>query len=111
MLNETTGIAPSTDLLILKCVFSLQVLYTTLKRCSLGSKIEIPVDTDWTGHLRGKKSNMVPPPYSVLMAEQYGLGKHQNINGRDYVVVTSKSGNPQLIPVRAPSAFLFQYSA
>lgn len=99
------------NLLILKCVFSRQVLYTTLKRCSLGSKIEIPADTAWTGHLGDKKSSMVPPPYSVLMAEQYGLGKHQNINGRDYMVINSKSGNPQLIPVRAPSAFLFQYSA
>jgi len=92
-------------------MFSLQVLYTTLKRCSLGSKIEIPADTDWARHVGDKKSNMVPPPYSVLMAEQYGLGKHQKINGRDYMVINSKSGNPQLIPVRAPSAFLFQYSA
>jgi len=92
-------------------MFSRQVLYTTLKRCSLGSKIEIPADVGWTGHLGDKKFNMVPPPYSVLMAEQYGLGKHQKINGRDYMVVTSNSGNPQLIPVRAPSAFLFQYSA
>jgi hypothetical protein len=87
------------------------VFYTTLKRCYVGSKIEIPTDTDWTGHLGHKKSDMFPPPYSVLMSEQYGLGKHQKINGRDYLVINSKSGDPQLIPVRAPSAFLFQYSA
>jgi hypothetical protein len=45
------------------------------------------------------------------MQQQHGFGKHQIINGRDYLVINSKSGDPQLIPVRAPSAFLFQYSA
>jgi hypothetical protein len=45
------------------------------------------------------------------MSDQYGLGKRQKINGREYLVINSKSGDPQLIPVRAPSAFLFQYSA
>jgi hypothetical protein len=111
MLKETTGTVPSSDLLILKCLFSRQVLYTTMKRCCIGSKIHVPTDTDWTGHPGYKKSDMLPPPYSVLMKEQYGLAKHRHINGRDYVVINSKSGDPQLVPVRSPSAFLFQYSA
>ncbi|XP_069680618.1 glutamate receptor ionotropic, delta-1 [Periplaneta americana] len=87
-----------------------EVFYTTVKRCSQGAEIELP-DTDWTGNVGYKKSQMFPPPYSVLMQQQPGLGKHQNINGRDYLVINSKTGDPQLIPVRSPSAFLFQYSA
>ncbi|KAJ4452231.1 hypothetical protein ANN_03749 [Periplaneta americana] len=82
------------------------VFYTTVKRCSQGAEIELP-DTDWTGNVGYKKSQMFPPPYSVLMQQQPGLGKHQNINGRDYLVINSKTGDPQLIPVRSPSAFLF----
>jgi hypothetical protein len=94
----------------LVCLFSRKVLYTTLKRCSIGSKIEIS-DADWTGNYGYNKSQIFPPPYSVVMQQQHGFGKHQKINGRDYLVINSKSGDPQLIPVRAPSAFLFQYSA
>jgi hypothetical protein len=111
MSNERTDIVLSSDNLILLCLFSRQVIYTTLKRCSIGNKIEIPRDTYWTGHHGYKKSDMLPPPYSVLMKQEYSLGKHQNINGRDYLVINSESGDTQLIPVRAPSAFLFQYSA
>jgi hypothetical protein len=72
--------------------------------------MEIP-DIDWTGNLGYKKSHLFPPSYSSLMQQQHGFGKHQSINGRDYLVINSKSGDPQLIPVRAPSSFLFQYSA
>jgi hypothetical protein len=68
-------------------------------------------DTDWTGNLGYKKSQLFPPPYSSLMQQEHGFGKHQHINGRDYLVINSKAGDPQLIPVRAPSSFLFQYSA
>lgn len=32
-----------------------------------------------------------------------------NINGRDYVILPTKSGGKRLIPLRTPSAFLFQY--
>ncbi|XP_033607033.1 ionotropic receptor 93a isoform X2 [Cryptotermes secundus] len=87
-----------------------EVFYTTMKRCSAGNKTEIS-DIDWTGNLGYKKSQLFPPSYSSLMQQQHGFGKHQNINGRDYLVINSKPGDPQLIPVRAPSSFLFQYSA
>ncbi|PSN56156.1 Ionotropic receptor 76b [Blattella germanica] len=88
-----------------------EVMYTTVKRCAAGTKIEVP-DTDWNGNVGYKKSQLFPPPYSVFMQQQPPpFGKHQNINGRDYLVINNKTGGPQLIPVRSPSAFLFQYSA
>ncbi|XP_031832932.2 ionotropic receptor 76b isoform X1 [Nomia melanderi] len=34
----------------------------------------------------------------------------QLINGRNYYVVTDRGGDKRLIPIRTPSAFLFQYS-
>lgn len=37
-------------------------------------------------------------------------GVKRLINGRDYLVFKNKNGESQLIPVRAPSATLFQYS-
>ncbi|OAD54940.1 Glutamate receptor delta-2 subunit, partial [Eufriesea mexicana] len=37
--------------------------------------------------------------------------KQQLINGRSYYVVTEPDGDQKLIPIRAPSAFLFQYAA
>ena len=86
------------------------MLFTTVKRCSAGTKIELP-ESDWTGNVGYKKYQLFPPPYSVLMQNQPAFGKHQNINGRDYLVINNKTGDPQLIPVRSPSAFLFQYSA
>ncbi|XP_043490724.1 glutamate receptor ionotropic, delta-2 isoform X2 [Polistes fuscatus] len=39
------------------------------------------------------------------------LGKRHNINGRNYYVVVDRSGSQRLIPIRTPSAFLFQYTA
>jgi hypothetical protein len=80
-----------------------------MKRCSVGNRIETS-DIHWADNFAYKKSQMFPPPYSVLMQQQHGFGKHQNINGRDYLVINSQTGNPRLIPVRSPSAFLFQYS-
>lgn len=38
-------------------------------------------------------------------------GKKHNINGRDYYVVMDRHGDQRLIPIRTPSAFLFQYTA
>ncbi|XP_033366158.1 glutamate receptor ionotropic, delta-2 isoform X2 [Bombus vosnesenskii] len=37
--------------------------------------------------------------------------KQQFINGRSYYVVTNPYGDRKLIPIRTPSAFLFQYAA
>ncbi|XP_070160806.1 glutamate receptor ionotropic, delta-2 isoform X1 [Polyergus mexicanus] len=38
-------------------------------------------------------------------------GKKHNINGRDYYIVMNRYGDQRLIPIRTPSAFLFQYTA
>ena len=35
----------------------------------------------------------------------------KNINGRDYMIMHGKNGDSRLVPMRTPSAFLFQYSA
>uniref|UniRef100_A0A1B0CLI0 Uncharacterized protein n=2 Tax=Lutzomyia longipalpis TaxID=7200 RepID=A0A1B0CLI0_LUTLO len=89
------------------------------------------------GHLRGKsnthKENFTadsmtpPPPYTTLfhrsrnilggiteqnvfaMRETNTL-QRKNINGREYVVVQGSDGVSRLIPLRVPSAALFQYS-
>ncbi|KAK1129910.1 hypothetical protein K0M31_019610 [Melipona bicolor] len=45
-------------------------------------------------------------PDNVLMQR-----KQQLINGRSYYVVTNPYGDRKLIPIRTPSAFLFQYAA
>lgn len=37
-------------------------------------------------------------------------GKKHNINGRDYYIVMDRYGDQRLIPIRTPSAFLFQYT-
>ncbi|XP_076293253.1 ionotropic receptor 76b isoform X2 [Lasioglossum baleicum] len=37
-------------------------------------------------------------------------GKQQVINGRNYYVVVDRGGDRRLIPIRTPSAFLFQYA-
>lgn len=37
-------------------------------------------------------------------------GKTQTINGRDYMVFQNEDGSTRLIPMRTPSATLFQYA-
>lgn len=57
-----------------------------------------------------------PPPYNSLFKTPYlnslnnANGEKQLINGREYYVVKSPSGTTRLVPVRAPSALLFQYN-
>lgn len=53
-----------------------------------------------------------PPPYHSLFYPPFAFnnnGKKKSINGRDYWVVESM-GQIRLIPVRTPSALLFQYT-
>lgn len=67
-----------------------------------------------------------PPPYTSIYSGNNPSGDNNPanqpnysnqlhgvkrlINGRDYLVFKNKNGDSQLIPVRAPSATLFQYS-
>ncbi|XP_076641719.1 ionotropic receptor 76b isoform X2 [Halictus rubicundus] len=64
----------------------------------------------------------LPPPKQVHFLNEipqanYGNSQHvltqgeqQLINGRNYYVVVDRGGDRKLIPIRTPSAFLFQYS-
>ncbi|KAJ8909466.1 hypothetical protein NQ315_011235 [Exocentrus adspersus] len=61
-----------------------------------------------------KKFTPPPPSYQSLFYPpfKYSNGNYQkkNINGRDYWVVNNKEGARELIPLRTPSALLFQWS-
>ncbi|XP_017060059.1 glutamate receptor 2 [Drosophila ficusphila] len=46
----------------------------------------------------------------VLLGGDPGGGVRRLINGRDYMVFRQPNGQSQLVPVRSPSAALFQYS-
>jgi glutamate receptor, ionotropic, invertebrate len=73
--------------------------------------------------LGGKKQLSPPPPYTTLYnrftndtnlmkfkTDNYRDGVRQVINGRDYMVVKDLDGSSKLIPMRTPSAALFQYT-
>lgn len=51
-------------------------------------------------------------PQSLQQNNASGLFKPRKhcVNGRDYYVVIDNSGDQRLIPIRTPSAFLFQYT-
>lgn len=57
-----------------------------------------------------------PPPYHTIFQEKFSNppdtpeGKKKIINGRDYWVIKNHDGDTRLIPVRTPSALLFQYT-
>lgn len=50
-----------------------------------------------------------PPPYHTLFGAPE-KSKKKKINGRDYWVMHSDSGESNLVPIRTPSALLFQYT-
>lgn len=71
------------------------------------------------------ESNATPPPaYASLFARSRNkiwtsdkldktpdsAGIQQFINGRDYMVFKNEDGESRLIPIRTPSAALFQYA-
>ena len=59
-----------------------------------------------------------PPPYGAIFVngkaknfdESNGQGQMKTINGRNYTVVKDNNGSSQLVPMRTPSAALFQYT-
>ncbi|XP_071568283.1 glutamate receptor ionotropic, delta-1 isoform X1 [Temnothorax nylanderi] len=51
------------------------------------------------------------PPYPNVPLNDVTQGKKHCINGRDYYIVMDRYGDQRLIPIRTPSAFLFQYTA
>lgn len=78
-----------------------------------------------TKTLKKHHSNVTPPPaYATLFNrnkifttndyikshETNAGGKTQVINGRDYMVFQNEDGSTRLIPIRTPSATLFEYA-
>lgn len=77
-----------------------------------------------TNTLKKNHSNVTPPPaYATLFhrnkvfttndyikSQEMSAGKTQTINGRDYMVFQNEDGSTRLIPMRTPSATLFQYA-
>lgn len=54
-----------------------------------------------------------PPPYHTLFSPPFTYssnGSKQIINGREYWVVKSIQGETILVPIRTPSALIFQYT-
>lgn len=51
------------------------------------------------------------PPLIHQNKGDFKQKRTQYINGRNYYIVISNDGDQRLIPIRAPSAFLFQYAA
>ncbi|XP_033149329.1 LOW QUALITY PROTEIN: glutamate receptor ionotropic, kainate 2 [Drosophila busckii] len=49
-------------------------------------------------------------PGLVLPDEKNGAGVRRLINGRDYMVFRNADGHSQLVPIRSPSAALFQFT-
>lgn len=52
-----------------------------------------------------------PPPLYQNIGTVQDFAKKQIINGRDYYIITEQDGDKRLVPIRTPSAFLFQYAA
>ena len=50
-----------------------------------------------------------PPPIYELNDEATNNNKTYSINGREYYIAKDESGDQRLIPIRTPSAYLFQY--
>ncbi|XP_012062474.1 PREDICTED: glutamate receptor 1 [Atta cephalotes] len=67
-----------------------QLVYTTKNQLFDKRNIQLPF------------SNI---PYDIVQGKKYC------INGRDYYIVFDRYGDQRLIPIRTPSAFLFQYTA
>lgn len=53
-----------------------------------------------------------PPPYESLFGKKSKINfestRSEIINGREYYVIESSNGDKKLIPVRAPSSFLYR---
>ena len=57
-----------------------------------------------------KLYNRSPPPFYQTI-QNFRDAKKYSINGREYYVIKGNSGDTRLIPIRVPSAYLFQQFA
>ncbi|XP_045478920.1 glutamate receptor U1 isoform X1 [Harmonia axyridis] len=86
--------------------------YNKRNDVSYGHTLRGGVTPIYKGHLESNvlNFNKTPPPaYHTLFSMQNG-GKKKIINGREYWVTDERHAGPKLIPARAPSAMLFQYT-
>ncbi|XP_035731946.1 uncharacterized protein LOC118445936 isoform X2 [Vespa mandarinia] len=84
------------------------------KQSSWRSRLPLYATTN-NNHWRDNNVSVIkrspPPLYQYNAGNTSFMGKRHNINGRNYYVVVDRSGGQRLIPIRTPSAFLFQYTA
>lgn len=87
--------------------------YLNVKITSKWPNTEIQKDTTRT-ITKVKFDDSLPPPYESLFGKNSRFKKltekneHRVINGREYWVVNTMNGDQRLIPLRTPSAFLYQ---
>lgn len=108
----------ATGLAIATCVFLIEVLWRlSHKRCKQRIRGN-PLFVQQFGNKNNSKfdvASITPPPsYHALFKPPFTYGPEQGvkkqINGREYWVINKNDGFNQLIPLRTPSALLFQYS-
>lgn len=110
-----------TGLAVATCVFLLEILWRQCsKKCNKqrGEARNNPILVKQ--FRRNSKTKLdvdfttPPPSYHALFRPPFAFspdqGVKKNINGREYWVLNKSDGFSQLIPLRTPSALLFQYS-
>lgn len=96
-------------------IFLFEIIYACIsyrvKNRKVKHKSHVPKEKSRTHSSKNlliekrRNSSVNSPGAENLMIQ----GKQQFINGRNYYVITDKDGDQRLIPIRTPSAFLFQY--
>lgn len=110
-----------TGLAIATCVFLLEILWRlSAQKCKRKRNVsrQRPVLVEPYNNKNNSSlvvSSVTPPPsYNALFNPPFSFKPHQGvkkyINGREYWVINKSDGFNQLIPLRTPSALLFQYT-
>lgn len=105
--------------------FHIQIIFKCINRRPNFDRIKIHHSTlIRKPHTKKLAKNVTPPPaYATLFnrskiftTEEYikpfdtETGVKKVINGRQYMVYRNSDGEPRLVPIRTPSAALFQYA-
>ncbi|XP_072376313.1 glutamate receptor ionotropic, delta-2 [Diabrotica undecimpunctata] len=108
-------------LAVATCVFLMEILWRKWVKQYQLRKQHVHTRNWFEVHNNMKKpknffsENITPPPsYQTLFKPPFSFaeegGYKKQINGRDYWIVDKKNGFRQMIPLRTPSALLFQFS-
>ncbi|CAG9854178.1 unnamed protein product [Phyllotreta striolata] len=100
------------------CVFLMEVLWRVCQRRYRKRKAGRMRANGWPNNHKSRafRSNLQvtpPPSYQTLFKPPFYYergGTKKFVNGRDYWIVDGKNGLKQMIPLRTPSALLFQFS-